>query len=186
MKLYIKNMVCPRCIMAVRAELEKLGLYFSSIELGEIVLTKNLTIDQKEQLNLNLNLIGFQLLEDAKLVTVQKIKNLILDLVQNQSNDLKVNLSVYLVSNLRQDYNTLSSLFSEIEDKTIEHFFIQQKIEKVKELLTYNELNLNEIADQMNYSSVAYLSNQFKKVTGITPSEFKLSKNVKRLQINEV
>lgn len=179
-------MVCPRCIMAVKAELNKLGLQFNSIELGEIVLEKTLSIDQKEQLGINLNQIGFQLLEDVKLVTIEKIKNLILDLVQNKSNDLKINLSAYLASKLGQDYNTLSSLFSEMEQKTIEHFFIEQKIEKVKELLSYNELNLNEIADQMNYSSVGYLSNQFKKVTGITPTDFKHSKDVKRLQLDNL
>lgn len=137
-------------------------------------------------MELDLNNLGFELIEDARLLTVEKIKNLIVDLVQNESNLLKIKLSVYLSSALLQDYNSISSMFSEVENKTIEQYYIQLKVERVKELLTYNELNLNEIAYKLNYSSVAYLSNQFKKVTGITPSDFKHSKNIKRLQINEM
>ena len=179
-------MVCPRCIMMVRSVFEKLNLPVISIDLGIVELESILTNLQKKELDLNLNSLGFELLEDAKLLMVEKIKNLIIDLVQNESTQLKIKLSAYLSSALLQDYNSISSVFSEVENKTIEHYYIQLKVERVKELLTYNELNLNEIAYQLNYSSVAYLSNQFKKVTGITPSDFKHSKNIKRLQINEV
>lgn len=179
-------MVCPRCIMVVKAELDKLGLQYHTVDLGEVELANALTDKEKNDLDLSLNAIGFKIIEDLKAITIGKIKTLIVDLVQNKSNDLTVKLSVYLANNLGQDYNTISSLFSEIEHKTIEHFFIQQKIEKVKELLAYNELNLNEIADQMNYSSVGYLSNQFKKVTGITPTDFKQLKEVKRMQLDEL
>ncbi len=170
----------------VRSVFEKLNLPVISIDLGIVELESILTNLQKKELDLNLNSLGFELLEDAKLLMVEKIKNLIIDLVQNESTQLKIKLSAYLSSALLQDYNSISSVFSEVENKTIEHYYIQLKVERVKELLTYNELNLNEIAYQLNYSSVAYLSNQFKKVTGITPSDFKHSKNIKRLQINEV
>lgn len=186
MKIYIKNMVCPRCKMMVSSVLEMLNLPVISIDLGVVELATILTNNQKIELDLNLNNLGFELIEDAKLLTVEKIKNLIVDLVLNENTQLKIKLSAYLSSALLQDYNSISSVFSEVENKTIEQYYIQLKVERVKELLTYNELNLNEIAYQLNYSSVAYLSNQFKKVTGITPSDFKLSKNVKRLQINEV
>jgi AraC-like DNA-binding protein len=172
--------------MMMRSVFEKLNLPVISIDLGVVELATILTNNQKKELDLNLNNLGFELIEDTKLLKVEKIKNLIVDLVQNESNQLKIKLSAYLSGILFQDYNSISSLFSEVENKTIEQYYIQLKIERVKELLTYNELNLNEIAYQLNYSSVAYLSNQFKKVTGITPSDFKLSKNVKRLQINEV
>ena len=170
----------------VRSVFEKLNLPVISIDLGIVELESILTNLQKKELDLNLNSLGFELLEDAKLLMVEKIKNLIIDLVQNESTQLKIKLSAYLSNALLQDYNSISSVFSEVENKTIEHYYIQLKVERVKELLTYNELNLNEIAYQLNYSSVAYLSNQFKKVTGITPSDFKHSKNIKRLQINEV
>lgn len=179
-------MVCSRCIMVVKAELDKLGLQTTSIELGEVEFKEPLDNEQKALLNSNLKPLGFELIEDFKSITVEKVKNLIVDLVQNKGNELKVNLSAYLSKNLGQDYNTISSLFSETENKTIEHFFIQQKIEKVKELLTYNELNLNEIADQMNYSSVGYLSNQFKKVTGLTPTGFKQSGVIKRFKLDKM
>lgn len=179
-------MVCPRCIMMVRSVFEKLNLTVISIDLGIVELTSVLTNIQKKELELDLNNLGFELIEDGKLLTVEKIKNLIIDLVQNESNQLRIKLSAYLSKALLQDYNSLSSLFSEVESKTIEQYYIQLKIERVKELLTYNELNLNEIAYQLNYSSVAYLSNQFKKVTGFSPSVFKQSKNIKRLQINEM
>ncbi len=179
-------MVCPRCITAVKAELQKLGLHYINIELGEVKLKNSLTFELKKELATSLIRLGFELIDDIKTRTIEKMKNLIVDLVQNKNNELKHNLSDYLSENLCQDYNTLSYLFSEVEHKTIEQYFIQQKIEKVKELLNYNELNLNEIAFKLNYSSVGYLSNQFKKVTGITPTEFKQSQNIKRLQLDEL
>lgn len=179
-------MVCARCKMVVESEFEKLGLHTISVELGEVELKDSITDSQKEVLLKNLQDLGFDLIDDKKSKTVEKIKNLIVDLVHHKNNDLKINLSDYLSKNLNQDYNSLSNLFSEIENTTIEKYFISQKIEKVKELLVYNELSLSEIADILNYSNVAHLSNQFKKITGFTPTHFKQSKDKKRIQIENL
>ncbi|MDY0987541.1 AraC family transcriptional regulator [Flavobacterium sp. CFBP9031] len=186
MKLYIKNMVCSRCKMVVKSEFEKLGLPTISVELGEVELEKEISDEQKEVLLENLQVLGFDLIDDKKTKTVERIKNLIVDLVHHKNNELKINLSDYLAENLNQDYNSLSNLFSEIENTTIEKYFISQKIEKVKELLIYNELSLSEIADILNYSNVAHLSNQFKKITGFTPTSFKQSKDKMRIQIENI
>lgn len=186
MTLYIKNMVCGRCKMVVKSELDKLGLQTIAVELGEVELQDDITDSQKEILLKNLQALGFDLIDDKKSKTIEKIKNLIVDLVHHKNNELKVNLSDYLVENLNQDYSTLSNLFSEIENTTIEKYFISQKIEKVKELLIYNELSLSEIADMLNYSNVAHLSNQFKKITGFTPTYFKQLKDKKRIQIENI
>ncbi|MDQ1167360.1 MULTISPECIES: AraC family transcriptional regulator [unclassified Flavobacterium] len=186
MKLYIKNMVCSRCKMVVKSEFEKLGLQTIAVELGEVELEKEISDEQKEVLLENLQVLGFDLIDDKKTKTVERIKNLIIDLVHHKNNDLKINLSDYLAENLNQDYNSLSNLFSEIENTTIEKYFISQKIEKVKELLIYNELSLSEIADILNYSNVAHLSNQFKKITGFTPTSFKQLKDKKRIQIENL
>lgn len=179
-------MVCARCKMVVESEFEKLGLHTISVELGEVELKQELDDKQKEVLLVNLQTLGFDLIDDKKTKTVERIKNLIVDLVHHKNNDLKINLSDYLAKNLNQDYNSLSNLFSEIENTTIEKYFISQKIEKVKELLIYNELSLSEIADILNYSNVAHLSNQFKKITGFTPTSFKQSKDKKRIQIENI
>lgn len=186
MTLYIKNMVCARCKMVVKSELDKLGLQTISVELGEVELQNDITDSEKEVLLKNLQNLGFDLLDDKKTKTIAKIKNLIVDLVHHKNSELKVNLSDYLVENLNQDYSTLSNLFSEIENTTIEKYFISQKIEKVKELLIYNELSLSEIADLLNYSNVAHLSNQFKKITGFTPTYFKQLKDKNRIQIENL
>ncbi|CAC9974011.1 helix-turn-helix domain-containing protein [Flavobacterium panici] len=186
MTLYIKNMVCARCKMVVKSEFEKLGLQTISVELGEVELQDDLNDSQKQLLLKNLQTLGFDLLDDKKTKTIEKIKNLIVDLVHHKNNELKINLSDYLVKNINQDYNSLSNLFSEIENTTIEKYFISQKIEKVKELLIYNELSLSEIADLLNYSNVAHLSNQFKKITGFTPTYFKQLKDKKRIQIENL
>ena len=186
MTIYIKNMVCSRCKMVVKAELEKLGLQPLAVELGMVELAENLTDNQKNDLARNLLTLGFELIDDKKSQTVEKIKNLIVELVHYQNNDLKVNLSGYLAQELGQEYHLLSSLFSEVEHLTIEQYFISQKIEKTKELLTYNELTLSQIADQLNYSSVAYLSNQFKKITGFTPTNFKQLKGNRRQQLEDL
>jgi len=172
--------------MVVKSELDKLGLQTIAVELGEVELQDNITDSQKELLLKNLQALGFDLIDDKKSKTIEKIKNLIVDLVHHKNNELKVNLSDYLVENLNQDYSTLSNLFSEIENTTIEKYFISQKIEKVKELLIYNELSLSEIADMLNYSNVAHLSNQFKKITGFTPTYFKQLKDKKRIQIENL
>ena len=176
-------MVCSRCKMVIKSELENLGLNPISIELGEIEIQEKDIKEIKVDLLKRLHSLGFDLIDNKKSKTIEKIKNLIVDLVHNKNNDIKTNLSEYLSQNLLQDYNTLSSLFSEVENTTIEKYFIHQKIERVKELLTYDELTLNEIAHQLNYTTTSYLSNQFKKVTGFSPSYFKQLKVKKRKQI---
>jgi AraC-like DNA-binding protein len=181
MKLYIKNMVCGRCEVAVKMELEKMELPVISIKLGEIELSRELAEDETESLANNLKNLGFELLEDEISKTIEQIKNLVIDLVHYRNEKMKINLSTYLSEDLSQDYSTLSKLFSEREGITIEHYFIAQKIEKAKELLVYDELSLSEIAIQLNYSNVAHLSNQFKKVTGFTPTQFKkLEENIRK------
>jgi AraC-like DNA-binding protein len=186
MILYIKNMVCSRCKMVVKAELEKLGITPLNIELGEVTIEKDLAISEKEQLELVLRDLGFELIDDKKSRYIEKIKSLIIKLIYEQNNDLKITLSDYLSQNVYHDYFYLSNLFSEIEGTTIEKYFISQKIERVKELLAYKELSLSEIAYQLNYSSVAHLSNQFKKVTGLSPSHFKNIRSGGRKSLDEV
>ena len=179
-------MVCNRCIMVVQNELDKLGLDVKNIRLGEVILEKEPSSEEKAMLANVLDPIGFELIDDKKSRIIEQIKNVIIDLVHHQDNNIKTNLSEVLSSKLYHDYNYLSNLFSEVEGITIEKYFIAQKIEKVKELLVYNELSLSEIAFRLNYSSVAYLSNQFKKVTGLTPSHFKQIKVDKRKPLDEV
>lgn len=185
-KLFIKNMVCNRCVMAVQNELDRLGLIPQNITLGEVTLEKEPTVDERAKLENALDALGFELIDDKKSRVIEKIKNVIIELVHYQNNDAKVNLSDLLSDKLRHDYNYLSNLFSEVEGTTIEKYFIAQKIEKVKELLVYDELSLSEIAYRLNYSSVAYLSNQFKKVTGLSPSHFKKIGRDKRKPLDEV
>ena len=186
MNLYIKNMVCSRCKMAVTGVFETMGITPISVELGEVEIPKYLTSEQYNQLDTALLTLGFELINDKKATTIERIKTLIVSLVHQQRNYLKTNLSDYLSEQLDMDYNTLSKLFSEVENTTIEQYFIAQKIEKIKELIMYDELSLSEIADQLNYSSLAHLSNQFKKVTGFTPSYYKQLKMNKRRQIDKV
>ena len=184
--IFIKNMVCDRCIMVVQNELEKLGLDAKNIKLGEVILSKEITSLEKENLSKTLEPLGFEVIDDKKGRLIEKIKNIIIDLVHHQDSDVKTNLSDVLSDKLHHDYNYLSNLFSEVEGTTIEKYFIAQKVEKVKELLVYDELSLSEIANRLNYSSVAYLSNQFKKVTGLTPSHFKQIKEDKRKPLDKV
>jgi AraC-like DNA-binding protein len=186
MKLYIKNMVCSRCKMVVKLELEKLGLQLLSVELGEVNVSKPLSDKKKKEVSGRLKEFGFELMDDKKSRTIAKIKTLLIDLVQNKNNDLKTNLSDFLSNQMNQDYNTLSNLFSEVENTTIEKYFINQRVEKVKELLMYDEYSLSEIADLLNYSSVSHLSHQFKKVTGFPPTYFKNLKTMKRKQIEDL
>ncbi|HNR48583.1 MAG TPA: AraC family transcriptional regulator [Bacteroidia bacterium] len=186
MKLFIKNMVCNRCIMVVQHELEKLGLKPLHVALGEVTLENDLTESTKSKLQEALTTLGFELIDDKKSRIIEKIKTIIIRLIHDQDSRLNQNLSDILSSELHHDYNYLSNLFSEVEGITIEKYFIAQKIERVKELLVYDELTLSEIAYQLNYSSVAYLSSQFKKVTGLTPSHFKLIKEEKRKPLDEV
>lgn len=186
MTIYVKDMVCNRCKMVVKSTLKNLGLHPVQVDLGEIELEENDISQVKEELRKELQSLGFDLLDDKKSRTIEKIKNLITDLVQNKNNKINVKLSAYLTGELHQDYSALSNLFSDVEGITIEKYYILQKIEKVKELLVYDELTLSEIAFQLNYSSVAYLSNQFKKVTGLSPSHFKKLKVNKRTPLDEL
>ncbi len=186
MKLYIKNMVCTRCKMVVKSEFEKLGLYPVSVELGEVELSEPIDEVLINQINNALHQFGFTLIDDKKSQLIEKVKNLIVDLVHNLDSELKVNLSDYLSKHIHYEYNYISNLFSEVEGTTIEKYFIAQKIEKVKELLMYDELSLSEIAYTLNYSSVAHLSSQFKKVTGFAPSHIKKIKDNKRTPLDEL
>ena len=184
--LHIKNMVCNRCIMVVRNQLEQLGLHPLSVELGIAVLPDTVTDEVYQSVKASLEPFGFELIDDKKSQTTERIKDAIIELVHYNDNDLKVNLSDYLAAKLHREYSALSKLFSEVTDTTIEKYLIAQKIERAKELLVYGELSLNEIADKLNYSSAAYLSSQFKSVTGLTPSYFKKIKANKRKPLDEV
>jgi AraC-like DNA-binding protein len=186
MKLHIKNMVCNRCKMVVRAELEGLGYAPQSVELGEVTLDREISEAEKGKIDNRLHELGFSLIDDKKSLLIERIKTLIVELVHHQNSELKTNLSEYLSSRLHHDYSYMTNLFSEVEGTTIEKYFIAQKIERVKELLVYDEMTLSEIAFQLNYSSVAHLSNQFKKVTGLTPSHFKQIRLEKRKSLDEV
>ena len=187
MKVVVKNMVCSRCIMAVTSIFEKHKLTPTSVRLGEVHLKKE-TIDPTilSALNKDLLKIGFEIIDDKKSKVIEKIKNLIVEIVHHQEVNIKINLSVLLAEKLGYEYTYLSNLFSEVESTTIEKYFIAQKIERVKELLVYDELSLSEIAYKLDYSSVAYLSSQFKKVTGLTPTFYKSLKENKRKNLEEL
>lgn len=180
MKLYIKNMVCDRCKMAVKSELDKVGLHYSRVELGEAEIMEDLPTAQVDHLNHALKKHGLELIEDKKSIQVEKIKTLIIELVHYRDEQIKTNLSDFLSEKLNHNYTYLANLFSEVKGTTIEKFYLSHKIEKVKELLVYDELTLSEIADKLHYSSVAHLSNQFKKMTGLTPSHFKNLRHKRR------
>ena len=180
-------MVCNRCRSVVQGELAKIGLVPLDVQLGEIELKTVPTSGQLEKLKPALLQHGFELIDDSKSRLISQIKKVIIEHVHyREEGKLKVNFSDYLISKLNKDYHYLSNLFSEVEGITIEKFMINQKIEKVKELLVYDELSLSEIADKLGYSSVAHLSSQFKKVTGLTPSHFKRVREVKRKSLDEV
>lgn len=167
-------MVCDRCKLVVKQELDKLKLETESIGLGEVSLKSPIDENTRGVLRGSLKNLGFELIDDQKSLLISQIKTLIIDLIHhNKEKKLKVNYSTYLANEVGKDYAYLSNLFSEIEGTTIEQYIIHQKIERAKELLVYGEKNISEIANDLNYSSVAHLSNQFKKVTGLTPSHFK-------------
>lgn len=173
-------MVCQRCQIAVKYELEKLGLHHTRVELGETEIMEDLSAEQWDVLSTSMKDIGLELLDDKKNIMVEKIKTLIIQLVHYNDEQIKTNLSDYLAEKLNHNYTYLSNLFSEVKGTTIEKFYLMNKIERAKELLVYDELNLTEIAWKLHYSSVAHLSNQFKKLTGLTPSHFKNLKSKKR------
>ncbi|MEJ8803813.1 AraC family transcriptional regulator [Pontibacter sp. H249] len=187
LKLHIKNMVCARCNRVVAEELAKLGYQVLQVSLGEAEISRADNAFNIEQIRETLTANGFELLDDRKTQLIEQVKLAIIELVHRQGEaDLHINTSDYLSEKLGMDYSYLSSLFSSHEGITIEKYLILQRIERVKELLVYNELSLKEIAYQLGYSSVAHLSNQFKKVTGLTPSYFKEVKENKRKTIDHV
>jgi AraC-like DNA-binding protein len=186
MKLYIKNMVCHRCKLMVKTELEKAGMLPLTIELGEVEVQEAPSPAQLKQLEGTLNEIGFELIDDQKSRLIEQIKTVIIEHVHHSESQSPLKLSALLTAKLNYDYNYLSNLFSAVEGSTIEKYYIAQRTEKVKELLVYNELSLSEIAFQLGYSSVAYLSSQFKQVTGLTPSAFKALQGTKRKNIEEI
>lgn len=184
--LYIKNMVCDRCKMAVSQTLEQVGLHPKKVELGEVSIEEDPSSVQLSTLRTALKKLGFELLDDRRQQTIDHIKSALIKLVHYHDNQSSTNLSDYLSSELRQDYSALSKLFSEVEGKTIERYYIELRIERVKEFIRYDELTLTQIAFRMNYSSVAYLSSQFKSVTGMTPSQFKAMKDNLRTSLDKL
>ncbi len=180
MKLYIKYMVSIRCKMVVKAELEKLGLHYLLVDFGEVEIVDSISADKREQLKNALLKSGLELMDDKKAILIEKIKSVIIEMVHYDDDKPKTNFSDYLTEKLSYDYTYLANLFSEVTGITIEYFIIAHKIERVKELLIYDELNLTEISYKLNYSSVAHLSTQFKKVTGLTPSFYKQLKKKRR------
>lgn len=180
MKLYIKYMVSIRCKMVVKAELENLGLKYRTVDFGEVEMAESISKDKREQLKNALLKSGLELMDDKKAILIEKIKSVIIEMVHYADDKPKTNFSDYLTEKLGYDYTYLANLFSEVTGVTIEYFIIAHKIERVKELLIYDELNLTEISYKLNYSSVAHLSTQFKKVTGLTPSFFKELKKKRR------
>lgn len=179
-------MVSNRCKMAVKEELRKLGLHFIVVDLGEVEIMENISMEQREKLKLCLLSSGLELMDDRKAMLIEKIKNVIIEMVHHSEEAIKINFSDYLHEKLNHDYTYLSNLFSEVQGTTIEQFIISHKTERIKELIIYGELNITEIAWKMNYSSVAHLSSQFKKVTGLSPSHFKKLKDKRRNPLEEI
>ncbi|MCB4800236.1 helix-turn-helix domain-containing protein [Neotamlana laminarinivorans] len=186
MKLYIKYMVSLRCKLLVKNELEKLGLHYISVELGMIEIKEDISESQKQEFKSNLAKSGLELIDDNRSILIDKIKNVIIEMIHYSDEVPKVNYSDYIAQKLNYDYTYLSNLFSEVKGITIQHFIIKHKIERAKELILYNELNLTEIAYKLNYSSVAHLSNQFKKVTGHTPTFYKKIGQKRKLNLENL
>lgn len=176
MKLYIKYMVSLRCKMMVKEELKKLGINYVVVDLGQVEILEDITEEQREQLGKNLMKSGLELLENKKSILIEKIKNVITEMIHYSDVLPKVNYSDYISEKLGYDYTYLANTFSEVKGMTIQQFIIIHKIEKVKELILYDELSLAEISYRLHYSSPAHLSNQFKKITGLTPSFYKKMK----------
>lgn len=186
MKLFIKYMVSSRCKIAVKEILKNLQLNFVFLELGEVDVMETLNSEQNETLRLALKADGFELMDDKKAVLIEKIKNVIIEMVHFTDDLPTVNYSEHISNKLNHDYTYLSNMFSEVKGITIQQFIIIHKVERIKELIIYDELNITEIAWKLNYSSVAHLSNQFKKITGLTPSHFKQLKDKSRSPIEEI
>jgi len=179
MKLFIKYMLSFRCKMVVKSELDKLGLHYTRVDLGEVVIRENLDSVQRNQLKDALLKAGLELMDDRKAILIEKVKHIIVEMINHAEEQPKINFSGFISEKLNYDYTYLANLFSEVTGITIEHYIISQKIERVKELLLYEEYNLTEISYMLNYSSVSHLSGQFKKVTGLTPTYFRKFKRRK-------
>ncbi len=186
MNFQIKNMVSDRCKLIVRSELESFGLHYYIISLGEVDIIEDISVEMKNQLNINLKKSGLEFIENKKDILIEKIKNIIIEAVHYSENQIKLKLSIYISEKLGHDYTYLANIFSETQGFTIEHFYLNQKIERVKEFLIYDELNITEIAYRLHYSSIGHLSNQFKKTTGLTPSQYKQLKIKIRRPIEKV
>jgi AraC-like DNA-binding protein len=184
--LYIKNMVCDRCRTAVKGELDRNQIPYRSVELGEVEVDENTPNEKIQSFRAGIEQLGFELIDDKKSKTIEAIKAEIIKMIHNSKDRKRATLSFHLSRHLGKDYSTLTTLFSEVEGTTIEHYFINQKIERAKELLAYGELPLKEIAYQLGYSSVSHLSNQFKKVTGLTPGHFKNARNKMRKPLDRI
>ena len=179
-------MVSNRCKMAVKEELKELGLHFIVVDLGEVEIMETISEEQREQLKVALHKSGLELMDDKKAVLIEKVKNVITEMVHYSDELPKMNYSDYISKKLDYDYTYLSNLFTEVKGMTIQQYIIIHKIERAKELLLYDELNLTQISFKLNYSSVGHLSNQFKKITGLTPSHFKQLKDKRRIPIEEI
>ncbi|KKN48548.1 hypothetical protein LCGC14_0651830 [marine sediment metagenome] len=186
MFIYIKYMVSLRCKMVVKQELEKLGLHFVNVDLGTIEILENITVAQQKQLAKNLKVYGLELLDNKRNIIIAKIKALIIEMIHYSDELPKVNYSDYISEKLGYDYTYLANTFSEVKGITIQQYMIINKIEKVKELLLYDEMNLTEISYKLHYSSVSHLSNQFKKITGLTPSYFKQMKKKRFKNLEDI
>lgn len=186
MVLYVKYMVSLRCKMVVKEELKKLGLRYVAVDLGTVEILEDITLEQREQLKKNLLRSGLELLDDKKNILIEKIKNVIIEMIHYSDELPKVNYSDYISEKLEYDYTYLANTFSEVKGITIQQFIIIHKIERVKELLLYDELNLTEISYKLHYSSVAHLSNQFKKITGLSPSFYKRLRKKRKVNLENV
>lgn len=184
--IYIKNMVCPRCITAVREILNEMNIPYTAVTLGEITVKEELDGEIKEDLKNKLEKVGFTIINDRKSQLIEQMKSLVIEKVHHSNEPINISWTEYISDKLHLDYRYASSLFSSIESITFEQYVIHQKIERVKELMVYDEMSLSEIAYQLDYSSVAYLSNQFKKITGMTPTQFKKSVEKNRRSLDEI
>lgn len=185
-ELYIKNMVCDRCKMAVRQELEKAKVEIVDLTLGEVEVAKPFSERQLQRFTQAIAALGFELIEDKTARIISRIKSVVIEYVHHSNKNKSLNFSIFLTEKLNKDYSMLSNVFSEVEGITIEQYLIRQKTERTKELLVYDELSIQQIADQLGYSSVQHLSTQFKKVTGLTPSHFRKIGNEKRNTLDRV
>lgn len=186
LKLFVKYMVSIRCKMVVKSELEKLGLHYTRLDLGEVDIKGHITTEQRAALSAALTSSGLELMEDKKAILIERIKAVVIEMVHYEEELPKVNFSTYLSEKLDLNYTYLANLFSDVTGITIERYIIAHKIERAKELLLYDELSLTEISYRLNYSSVAHLSNQFKKITGLTPTFYRNMKHKKRVSLNNL